>query len=107
MSGVRLRSYDRDGRLVPPQARGLRARAVTLKPHGIMDWHSTKAREELVIALAGDVRIEVAAPSRRIHHVPLRRGQCAFLPAQTRHRVVNRSGGRARYLYVTAPVSAA
>jgi len=100
---VRRRSYLRPGRLAP-QARSLRARAVTLAPGGVMDWHSTEAREELVIALAGCVVLEVASASRRIGRL-LRQGWCAFVPARTRHRVVNRSRRRARYLYVTAPIT--
>ena len=100
MSAVRRRSFERDGRLVPRTARGLRARAVTLKPHGVMDWHSTQAREELVIVLVGCVILEVQQ-SRRIHRLSLAHGHCALLPARTTHRVVNDASRRARYLYVT------
>ena len=100
---VCARSYQRDGRLVPRPARGLRARAVTLRPRGVMEWHSTRGREELVMALTGTLSIEVASSPPRVHRLSLQHGQCAFLPARTRHRVVNRSRGRARYIYVTAP----
>ncbi len=69
-----------------------------------MDWHSTRSREELLIALAGRVSLEVHVASRVTRQIPLRAGQCAFLPAKTLHRVVNRSQTDAHYLYVTAPI---
>ena len=68
-----------------------------------MDWHSTRSREELIIALAGRVSLEVQSTARIGHRIPLRTGQCVFLPTQTLHRVVNRSRAKAQYLYVTAP----
>ena len=58
-SAIRRRTYRRPGRLVPPGAVGLRARAVRLKPGQQMDWHSTRAREELLVALRGSVGLEV------------------------------------------------
>jgi mannose-6-phosphate isomerase-like protein (cupin superfamily) len=104
----------------------LRAGSVILRPREAMDWHSTGSREELVILLAGRVQIEADAsgrpapgggarlarrsprrsgggPCRR--RWPLRAGQCAFIPRETSHRVVNRSQAIARYLYVTARAS--
>ena len=57
---LRRRRYDRAGRLVPRRLRGLRAGSVILKPGGSMPWHSTKDREELLIVLAGSVRLELA-----------------------------------------------
>ena len=88
---------------MPLHARGLRASTVVLKPGAVMGWHSTQAREELLIALKGQVRVEVNGLLRRIHRIPLNAGQCVFLPHRTLHRVVNRSSARASYLYVTAP----
>jgi len=99
--GVHLGSYVRAGRLLPRRAAGLRAGVVVLKPDGVMGWHSTLAREELLIALEGrfDVDIQRSRGGRRT--VRLRDGQCLLLPRQTLHRVVNRSRAGARYLYVT------
>ena len=68
-----------------------------------MPWHSTRSREELVIILSGRVRLEICASQRRSRRTELRAGQCAWLPAHTRHCVVNASRRAAHYLYVTAP----
>jgi mannose-6-phosphate isomerase-like protein (cupin superfamily) len=75
-----------------------------------MDWHSTRTREELLIAVSGRVHVEVQLPtypsrrSRRANRcIVLQAGQCALLPRQTVHRVVNRSAATSRYLYVTGP----
>ena len=89
--------------MVPAQTKGLRAAVVVLQPGEVMDWHSTHAREELLVALAGRVRVEVRS-AHRLRRLSLTSGMCAFLPRQTLHRVVNRSPAAARYLYVTAPV---
>ena len=69
-----------------------------------MDWHSTRSREEILIALAGRVSLEVQSAAHVTRRIPLRAGQCVFLPTQTLHRVVNRSRAKAQYLYVTAPL---
>jgi len=110
---VQVRSYRRAGRLVPPSAlsghrpggrrdRGLRAGSVVLTPGEVMDWHSTKGREELLILLSGRVQLEVDTQHRS--RFALRAGQCAYVPGRTKHRVLNRSSARATYVYVTAPV---
>ena len=99
---VRVVSYRRAGRLLPKRADGLRAGAVTLKPGGVMDWHSNGAREELLIALAGRIRIELRSSSRKSRRLALAAGHCALLPSRTLHRVLNRSRRLATYLYVTA-----
>lgn len=108
-------SYRRGGRLIPRRTHGLRAGSVTLRPHEAMDWHSTGDREELLILLAGRVQVEVearpggsarrAGASARITRVALSVGQCAFIPSEIPHRVLNRSRTAAHYLYVTAPTS--
>ena len=104
---LRVRSYRRSGRLVPRAAKGLRARSVALGRGQIMDWHSTRHREELLLALTGRVEVEVQArhPSRtgpRTRRMPLKPGECLFLPQQTMHRVLNRAAIRSCYVYVTA-----
>ena len=68
-----------------------------------MDWHSTRTREELLIALEGRVRVERQAHGR-ISAMALAAGYSLFLSSQTLHRVVNRSRRAARYIYITAPV---
>ena len=103
MSGpsVRRRPYGRAGRLIPRRLRGLRAGSVILKPGGAMPWHSTNDREELLIVLAGSVRLELAAPAGRKRRVALPAGQCAWLARGTEHAVVNPGAHAARYVYVT------
>ena len=101
---VRAQSYRQQGRLVPPSAQGLRAATVVLQPGALMDWHSTQLREELLIALSGQVRLDVQAAAGVLQRVSLTAGHCVFLGRATRHRVVNRSTIPASYIYVTAPV---
>lgn len=102
-ANIVIRSYGAPGRLVPPRATGLRSRAVVLRPDKVMDWHSTGAREELLLVIRGVLQLEIEGSAvKRILRRPLRAGQCAFLPSQTTHRVVNRSTQRALYIYITA-----
>ena len=103
MGKVTRRSFRRAGRLVPPSAVGLRARSVRLARGAVMPWHSTDGREELLLVLAGHVRLEFQTGQGRVRRLIVRAGQCAFLSAQTLHQVVNPSGAPANYLYVTAP----
>lgn len=90
------------GRVVPAGAARLRGRAVVLETGQAIAWHSTGSREEILIAVQGAIRIEYRDGSSRPHATTLTQGQCAFLPRAMRHRVVNRSGRVARYLYLTA-----
>ena len=99
---IRAASYRRVGRLVPRRAAGLRAGSVVLKPSEQMPWHSTRAREELLLVLQGRVIVEAGSSPRMIRRVTLGAGRCLFLPRETPHRVVNRSRALARYLYITA-----
>ena len=106
MPRVTKRTSHRAGRLVPRDARGLRARAVVLGRGGVMAWHSTRLREELLIALSGTMRVEIEPQAKgRARSLILKAGECVFLPRATVHRVVNRSTAMARYLYVTAPAT--
>ena len=100
---MRVVSYQREGRLVPLTARGLRARSVMLAHGQVMEWHSTRTREELLIALSGVVNVEVTSPASSRRRTRLIAGQCAFLPRETMHRVINDSRTRVHYIYVTAP----
>ena len=100
---MRAVSYRKAGRLVPPEAQGLRAAAVVLKARETMPWHSTQAREELLIALKGQLDVAVRGASGRQRRLALRSGLSLFLPARTWHTVMNVSTSRsAVYVYVTA-----
>ena len=101
---VEKRSCARAGRVVPTGAAALKASVVVLAPTREMGWHSTREREELLVALRGRMDVEWRPVPHRARRVRLAAGQCLFLPAHTLHRVVNRSALDARYLYVTAPV---
>ena len=65
-----------------------------------MEWHSTHQREELLLLLRGQVRVEIQG-ARRILQKRLVAGQAAFLPRKTIHQVLNRSTRQAQYIYVT------
>ena len=84
---------------MPPRARGLRAGAVRLGPGGVVAWHTTGRREELLVSLEGCVTLEVRA--RGLRRARMRAGQSMWLPPGTRHRVVNDGRRLARYIYVT------
>ena len=101
---VQVVSLRRAGRVIPRRANGLRAAVVVLKPGAVMAWHTTGSREELLIALAGQVHVRTAKAQKESQKrkAVIRVGQCAFLPRGTRHCVINRSMRNARYLYVTA-----
>jgi quercetin dioxygenase-like cupin family protein len=101
--GVHRGRLLRSGRVILQGARALRARVVVLRPGSAIDWHSTKAKEELLIVLAGRVRLEVKGRAKSVGHRMLPRGSYAFVPEQTWHRVVSASRALAKYLYVTAP----
>jgi len=104
-SPLRVVSYRRAGRVIPRRRVGLRVGAVILRRGERMAWHSTEAREELLIVFAGRVRLEVEGRGRRLRRRVVAAGSCAWLPSHTRHRVVNRARAPARYLYVTAPTT--
>ena len=96
------RTFRTPGRLIPSASRGLRARAVRLSTGGVMDWHTTGEREELLLGLRGRVRVEIDA-GRAVRQIPLTAGESVFLPRRIRHRVVNASPRASVYLYVTGP----
>ena len=98
---LRVKRLPQAGRVVPTSARALRARAVRLKPGGIMEWHSTQEREELLVGLGGQVHVEVRTGAGYVRRLSLKRGQSIFLTSRMFHRVVNDSHAVARYLYVT------
>ena len=114
---------------MPNQAHALHARCVGLKSGGVMEWHSTHAREELLLIMNGRVVLEWQsawsppgkpwAPtprsvggdipsgvegSPRIARRALAAGQCAWIPVHTIHRVVNPFRRPATYVYVTGSV---
>ena len=95
------RSYRRAGRLIPASAGRLRSRSVILKSGGLVDWHSTGAREELLIGISGTATLEYRAGRRGLRRAALAAGSCLFLPRRVEHRVVNRSRRMAHYLYIT------
>ena len=99
---LRQGSTARAGRIGPRRRRGLRSRVVVLRTGGVMEWHSTRTREELLLVLMGRLQLEARASSGRMRTLTLTSGEYAVIPSQTWHRLRNRSRARARYLYVTA-----
>ena len=94
------RSWRTAGRLVPAQAH-LHSRAVVLRRGACMDWHTTAAREELLLVLAGRLAVETRRGRQRLRRVALQDGQSLFLPPATAHHVLNAGARAARYIYVT------
>jgi len=103
LTRVRIRSVRKAGVVVPKRVTGMRARVITLSPGEAVAWHSTQAREELLLILRGSVQLEVQTARRRVRRRRLTVGQCAFVRSHVLHRTVNRSSQPIRYLYVTAP----
>ncbi len=68
-----------------------------------MDWHSTHQREELILVLRGQVRVECQT-GRRMRRLRVAAGQSVHIPRRILHRVVNPSRSIAQYVYVTGPV---
>ena len=85
---------------MPAAAKHFRGRCVALAPDGVMDWHSTRDREEVLMVLEGVVIVEIQRARRT--RVRLAPSSCLFLPQHTAHRVINRTSVAARYLYLTA-----
>jgi len=100
MGRIVRRRLARSGRIVPTSARHLRGGCVALRAGEVMPWHSTGAREELLIPLQGLLRLEIETAGRR-RRLALAPGHTMFLPRATTHQVVNASTRPARYVYVT------
>ena len=98
---IRHVSYLRSGRLIPKAAGGLRARSVGLRPGERMAWHSTGAREELLVMVRGCLRVDAETTPGRVRRLMVKSGEAVFLPQRTPHTVVNAFRAAARYLYVT------
>jgi len=96
MARVWRRSFKKPGRLIPKRGQGLRAQAVRLTAGAVMPWHTTGLREELLLVIAGRIRVELKRGDKI-----LASGECLYLPSGTPHQVVNRSRTPARYVYVT------
>ena len=102
---LRRGSFRRPGRLTPAEATNLRARAVRLAVGGIMGWHSTQRRQELLLVLQGPITLQIQLPSARTRTYQIAEGHYALVPPQTLHRVLNPGCCAAHYVYVTAPTS--
>ena len=99
---VATRSFHRGGTLLPPHAAHFKGRAIRLSPGQAIEWHSTRRREEVLLVFRGAISLERCSDGERIRTMTLSAGRLAFIPAQTWHRVVNRSRRQAHYIYLTA-----
>ncbi len=95
------RSVQRAGRLIPREARRLRGRSIALNPGGVMPWHSTGTREEVLVVLSGRLELRLGEDSDG-RTVQLAAHHSVFLPRDTRHSLRNPARAIARYLYFTA-----
>jgi mannose-6-phosphate isomerase-like protein (cupin superfamily) len=85
------------------QSVSMRSGVVTLQPGEAVGWHSTGAREELVIVLSGrgEARGRAGAPT------PMHAGAALYVPPEHEHDIVNTGADVLRYVYVVAPTVAA
>jgi quercetin dioxygenase-like cupin family protein len=97
---IKPRSLLVSGKVVPESASRLKGRSIRLAKGGSMAWHSTQGREELIIAVSGKIHVQINS-IKRTESILIRQGQCIFIPKNTEHRVLNKSQGTSRYLYVT------
>jgi quercetin dioxygenase-like cupin family protein len=80
------------------EAHALRSGLVILEPGKDVGEHSTENYEELIIVLDGHGELEVESAGR----IPIKKGQIAYNPPQTKHNVFNTSSDPLRYIYVIA-----
>jgi quercetin dioxygenase-like cupin family protein len=83
----------------PPQSVAMRSGYVTLPAGASVGWHTTGAREELIIVLAGAGE----ARFRETPAIAVGAGAAAYVPPQCEHNMVNTGPEPLRYIYVVAP----
>jgi len=83
----------------PPQSVAMRSGYVTLAAGATVGWHTTGAREELIIVLAG----AGDACFRDKPTMAVGAGAAVYVPPQCEHDIVNTGLEPLRYIYVVAP----
>ncbi len=83
----------------PPQSVAMRSGYVTLRAGETVGWHTTGAREEFIIVLAGAGE----ACFREKPSISVRAGVAVYVPPQCEHDIVSSGPEPLRYIYVVAP----
>lgn len=83
----------------PPQSVAMRSGCVTLRADETVGWHTTGAREELIIVLAGTGE----ARFREKPAITVRAGEALYVPPQCEHDLASTGPEPLRYIYVVAP----
>lgn len=87
----------------PPDSAGMRSGLVQLEAGAEVGQHSTGIREEIIIVLEGEGRVEFDGHGPEL----IRPDLVAYCPPQTSHNVVCVGPRVLRYVYVVAPTDAA
>jgi len=86
----------------PPQSVAMRSGYVTLPAGETVGWHTTGAREELIIVLAGAGQ----ARFRKKAAIPVRAGDAVYVPPECEHDMASSGPEPLRYIFVVAPALA-
>lgn len=89
----------RESLIHPPQSEKLKSGCVVLKPGEAVGEHTTDAREEVLVVVAGTATIIVEQESAEIQAPGF-----VYIPAQKMHNVTNRTETELKYVYVVTPV---
>jgi mannose-6-phosphate isomerase-like protein (cupin superfamily) len=94
-----LKDYQR---LVEPgrQSLGLKCGRVHLEPGQACGEHSTEAREEVLVFLAGHGELRTGQAGQ----ASVGQGQVAYIPPKTLHNVINSGTESLVYIFCVAPV---
>jgi mannose-6-phosphate isomerase-like protein (cupin superfamily) len=98
---IKLESSDKYLRLLAgkPQTAGMRAGLVILKPGEEIGEHSTESKEESLVILSGNAKIQcVGHPD-----FSAAAGSLVYIPPHTRHNVRNVGKGQLKYVYIVSP----
>jgi len=85
-----------------PQTAGMRSGFVRLKPGESVGWHTTGKNEESLVVLHGRGEACLEGQSSLAFTAPT----LVYIPAATRHTVVNTGDELLEYVYVVAPAKA-
>ena len=86
------------GLIRPPITHTMRSGFVLLLPGQDVGPHNTGDHEEMIIAIAGEGRLELEGRSPTMFPA----GWVAYVPPQTQHNVINTGAVPLKYLYVVA-----
>jgi len=83
--------------LKPPRSKVLKSGRVCLSAGEDVGEHITEKKEELIIILEGTATIVIDGKVKTMS-----KGECYFIPENTKHNVINRSKNKLEYVYTVA-----